>query len=42
MKQLVKDYSNTEYLYSSAKDGTNAEKAFLNLTRLMVAEEDIV
>ena len=42
MKQLVKDYSNTEYLYSSAKDGTNAEKAFINLTRLMVAEEDIV
>ena len=42
MKQLVKDYSNTEYMFTSAKDGTNTEKAFINLTRLMVADEDIV
>jgi len=42
MKQLVKDYSKTEFLYTSAKDGTNTEKAFLNLTRLMIEDEDLI
>ncbi len=42
MKKLVKDLSKTEFLFTSAKDGTNTEKAFLNLTRLMIEDEDLV
>ena len=42
MKQLVKDNPKSEFLFTSAKDGTNTEKAFINLTRLMVEEEDVV
>jgi len=42
LKQLVQDTPKSEFMYTSAKDGTNAEKAFINLTRLMVAEEDII
>ena len=42
MKKLVKDYKNTEFLFTSAKDGTNAEKAFADLTRLMIEEADII
>jgi small GTP-binding protein len=40
LKNLVKDYKKSEFLFTSAKDGTNAEKAFINLTRLMIEEED--
>jgi len=42
MKALVSKYKNTEFLFTSAKDGTNTEKAFINLVRLMVAEQDII
>jgi len=42
MKKLVKDLSKTDFLFTSAKDGTNTEKAFLNLTRLMIEDEDLV
>ncbi len=42
MKKIVETYKNTEFMFTSAKDGTNTEKAFTNLTRLMVEEEDII
>ena len=42
MQKLINDYPRSEFLYTSAKDGTNAEIAFSNLVRLMVAEEDVI
>ena len=42
MKAIVDKYGNAEFLFTSAKDGTNTEKAFINLVRLMVAEEDVI
>lgn len=42
MQTLVETYKNTEFLFTSAKDGTNTEKAFINLVRLMIAEEDVI
>ncbi|MCG3254866.1 MAG: hypothetical protein H7646_02225, partial [Candidatus Heimdallarchaeota archaeon] len=42
LKQLVQDTPKSEFMFTSAKDGTNTEKAFIDLTRLMVAEEDII
>jgi len=41
MKKLVATYNKTEFLFTSAKDGTNAEKAFSDLTRLMIEDADI-
>ncbi|MHA2358354.1 MAG: Rab family GTPase [Candidatus Heimdallarchaeaceae archaeon] len=42
MNNLIKKYKNTEFLFTSAKDGTNAEKAFINLVRLIISEEDVI
>ena len=42
MRKLVKTYTKTEFLFTSAKDGTNAEKAFADLTRLMIEDADII
>ncbi len=42
MEEIVKKYGNAEFLFTSAKDGTNTEKAFINLVRLIVAQEDII
>ncbi|MHA1222635.1 MAG: Rab family GTPase [Candidatus Heimdallarchaeaceae archaeon] len=40
LKELVTKYKHSEFLFTSAKDGTNTEKAFINLVRLIVSEED--
>lgn len=42
VQALIDKYENSEFLFTSAKDGTNTEKAFINLVRLMVAEEDVI
>ncbi len=42
LKDLVGKYENCEFLFTSALDGTNTEKAFSNLVRLMVSEEDLI
>ena len=42
LQSLVDKYGNAEFLFTSAKDSTNTEKAFINLVRLMVAEEDVI
>ena len=42
MKQIVKDHTNAEFLFTSAKNGTNAELAFTNLVRLIIQEEDVI
>ena len=42
MKAIVDKYETAEFLFTSAKDGTNTEKAFINIVRLIVAEEDII
>ena len=42
MKKIVNKYSNAEFLFTSAKNGKNAEKAFTNLVRLIIEEEDII
>lgn len=42
MKKIVEDYKNAEFLFTSAKNGTNAELAFTNLVRLIIQEEDII
>jgi small GTP-binding protein len=42
MKEIVEEHSNAEFLFTSAKDGTNAELAFKNLVRLIVQEEDVI
>ena len=42
MKKIVSQFSNAEFLFTSAKDGTNAEKAFTNIVRLIIQEEDVI
>jgi len=42
LKDLVAQYKNCEFLFTSALDGTNTEKAFSNIVRLMVSEEDLL
>ncbi len=42
MKEIVEDHTNAEFLFTSAKDGTNAELAFTNLVRLIIQEEDVI
>ena len=42
MKQIVEDHTNAEFLFTSAKNGTNAELAFKNLVRLIIQEEDVI
>ncbi|MHA1304428.1 MAG: Rab family GTPase [Candidatus Heimdallarchaeaceae archaeon] len=41
LDELASQYKSSEYLLTSAKEGFNVEKAFLNLTRLMLAKEDV-
>ncbi|MBY8999751.1 MAG: GTP-binding protein [Candidatus Heimdallarchaeota archaeon] len=42
MNSIIDNYSNAEFLFTSAKDGTNAEKAFSNIVRLIIQEDDII
>ncbi len=42
LQDLVSKYKKTEFLFTSAKDGTNVEKSFSNLVRLMIEDEDIL
>jgi len=42
MKEIVEDYTNAEFLFTSAKNGTNTEMAFTNLVRLIIQEEDVI
>lgn len=42
MKEVVEDHTNAEFLFTSAKNGTNAELAFTNLVRLIIQEEDVI
>ena len=41
IKELADKYKHAEYILTSAKDGTNVEKTFLNLTRLMFSDEEV-
>ena len=41
LKSLSSNLPNSEYIFTSAKDGHNVEKSFTNLTRLMLASEDL-
>ena len=40
MQALVDYHGNAEYLFTSAKDGTNTEKAFKDLVRMMIMQDD--
>jgi len=42
LEDLVNKYKKTEFLFTSAKDGTNVEKSFSNLVRLMIEEDDLI
>ena len=42
MKAIVGSFSNAEFLFTSAKNGTNAEKAFTNIVRLILEDEDVI
>lgn len=41
LKDLCSKYKQSEFLFTSALDGTNTEKAFSNLVRLMVSEDEL-
>ncbi len=40
MQQLVEYHGNAEYIFTSAKEGTNTEKAFNNLVRMMIIDDE--
>lgn len=42
MKAIAESFSKAEFLFTSAKNGTNAEKAFTNIVRLILEDEDVI